>query len=95
MYVWDEFYSEHCPYQMPVTFSQASGVRESYLARHTALRQFKFLDPLAAKFRTDARPFNHLLMDKNSDIIFSQVHRAPPCVGLLLRCCFSFVKNLG
>lgn len=89
MYVWNEFYSEHWPLQMPSTFSQASGVRESYLARRTALRQFKFVDPLAAQFHTDAKPFNHLLLDKNNDIIFSQVYRALPYVGVLLPCCFS------
>ena len=88
MYVWNEFYSEHCPQQMMSTFSQASGVRESYLARRTALRQFKFVDPLAAKFRTDAKPFNHLLLDKNNDIVFSQVYRALPQVGVLLPCGF-------
>ena len=70
--IWQRWFSEHCPQQMMSTFSQASGVRESYLARRTALRQFKFVDPLAVKFRTDAKPFNHLLLDKNNDIVFSQ-----------------------
>ncbi|KAJ9683617.1 hypothetical protein PVL29_019263 [Vitis rotundifolia] len=70
--IWQRWFSEHWPLQMPSTFSQASGVRESYLARRTALRQFKFVDPLAAQFHTDAKPFNHLLLDKNNDIIFSQ-----------------------
>ena len=70
--IWQRWFSEHCPQQMMSTFSQASGVRESYLARCTALRQFKFVDPLAAKFHTDAKPFNHLLLDKNNDIVFSQ-----------------------
>lgn len=42
------------------------------MARHTALNQFKFIDPLVADLYTEAQPFNHLLLNDN-DIIFSQV----------------------
>ena len=43
-----------------------------YLARRTALQQFKFVDPFIADFYSDAKPFNHLLLDKNK-IFMTQV----------------------
>ncbi|KAK9272757.1 hypothetical protein L1049_003134 [Liquidambar formosana] len=69
--IWHRFFREHWPQQVPSSFSQTSGVREAYLARRTALQQFKFVDPLVADFYTEARPYNHVLLDKN-EIIFSQ-----------------------
>ncbi|KAL6960731.1 hypothetical protein U1Q18_038494 [Sarracenia purpurea var. burkii] len=63
---------EQWPGQMSPSFLQISSVRDAYLARHTALQQFKFSDPLTANFYTEAKPYNHLFLNKN-DIIFSQV----------------------
>lgn len=91
MCVWDKFYSEHSPQRMQSTFSQASGVREAYLARRTASRQFKFSDPFHVEFIFEAKPFDHLLLDKNSDIIFSQVYRAL----LFFHVALLVMENLG
>lgn len=46
-------------------------VREAYLDKHTSLQQLKFTDPLIAHFYSEAKPFDHLLLDRN-DILFSQ-----------------------
>ncbi|KAA8530330.1 hypothetical protein F0562_005039 [Nyssa sinensis] len=68
--IWKKLFREQWPQQV-ASFSQTSGVREEYLARHTALQQFKFSDPLVADFYTNAKPYSHVFLDKN-DIIFSQ-----------------------
>lgn len=65
-------YRERWSEQISSSFPQASGTREAYLARHTALNQFKFIDPLVADSYKEAQPFNHLFLN-NNDIIFSQV----------------------
>ena len=65
-------YREQWPEYISSGFTQTSSVREAYLARHTAVQQFKFVDPLVADLYTEAKPFNHLFLNKN-DIIFSQV----------------------
>lgn len=65
-------YREHWPLQISSSFAQTSGVREAYLARHTALQQFKFVDPYVSQFYSSAKPYNHILLDKN-DFILSQV----------------------
>ncbi|KAF7112737.1 hypothetical protein RHSIM_RhsimUnG0199700 [Rhododendron simsii] len=69
--IWLRFSRERWSEQISSSFPQASGAREAYLARHTALNQFKFIDPLVADSYKEAQPFNHLFLDKN-DIIFSQ-----------------------
>jgi F-box/WD-40 domain protein 7 len=52
---------------------QTSGLREAYLKRRVAVQQFKFVDPLVADlYITDAKPFDHIILDKN-DITLSQV----------------------
>lgn len=63
---------EHWPHQTPSSSSLTSGIRDAYLARRTALRQFKFLDPFVFDNFLDAKPFDHILFDKN-EIVFSQV----------------------
>ena len=63
---------EHWQQEIPTTNSQTSGVREAYLARRTAVHQFKFIDPFGIDIFTDAKPIDHILLDKDN-IIFSQV----------------------
>ncbi|OVA13307.1 WD40 repeat [Macleaya cordata] len=62
---------EHWPHQLSSTYVQASGTREAYLARRTALREFKFIDPSIRHYFIDPRPYNHMLLDRNC-IILSQ-----------------------
>ncbi|XP_059670284.1 uncharacterized protein LOC132315879 [Cornus florida] len=69
--IWFSLFRERWPQQLPSCFSQTSSVREAYLARHTALQQFKFVDPLVADFYTNANP-NNLVGFNNNDIIVSQ-----------------------
>lgn len=69
--IWLRFSRERWSEQISSSFPQASGTREAYLARHTALNQFKFIDPLVADSYKEAQPFNHLFLN-NNDIIFSQ-----------------------
>ncbi|CAN0857677.1 hypothetical protein LINGRAHAP2_LOCUS6865 [Linum grandiflorum] len=66
--VWHRLFRERWPH---VTTSNISRVREAYLARDTAVRQFNFDDPSVLDFYTDAKPFDHILLD-DDDIIFSQ-----------------------
>ncbi|XVE83842.1 hypothetical protein DITRI_Ditri16bG0120100 [Diplodiscus trichospermus] len=67
--VWLCRFRERWPLEIPS--GSSSGVRAAYLDCHTALHQFKFADPLVQDFYMEAKPFDHLLLDKN-DIIFSQ-----------------------
>ncbi|KAI9153178.1 hypothetical protein LWI28_007239 [Acer negundo] len=69
--VWQRLFRDHWPQEVLSGSLQALGVREAYLARRTALHQFKFIDPFVADFYSAAKPFDHILLDKN-DIIFSQ-----------------------
>ncbi|XAR51764.1 hypothetical protein NMG60_11006493 [Bertholletia excelsa] len=59
------------PEQISSSFPQASSVREAYPARRTALQKFKFIDPLVAGIPADAKPFDHLILNRG-DIISSQ-----------------------
>lgn len=65
-------YSERWPNEVARISSTSSGVRDAYLARHASMHQFKFVDPLSADLYTNAKPFDHIVLDKN-DVIFSQV----------------------
>jgi hypothetical protein len=66
---------------MPSTSLQTLEVREAYLARRTALKQFKFVDPLVADFYTVSKPNNQILFDEN-DVVFSQVLNTPLACSL-------------
>ncbi|RDX64744.1 hypothetical protein CR513_56664, partial [Mucuna pruriens] len=68
--IWQRFFREHW-HQQPASHSCANGARELYLARHAALRQFKFVDPFVLEFHEQAKPFNRLLLHKNH-LFFSQ-----------------------
>ncbi|CAK9162874.1 unnamed protein product [Ilex paraguariensis] len=69
--IWQSLFRERWPQRVPSSFSQISGARKAYLARNTALQQFKFVDPLLADYYTHSKPYDQLFLDKN-DIIFSQ-----------------------
>lgn len=78
--------SERWPQEIVTpSLSVSSGVREAYLARHAALLGFQFSDPLAADIPTEAKPVDHILLEKD-DIIFSQVSITP----LIMFCAFEF-----
>ncbi|KAF9625503.1 hypothetical protein IFM89_023439 [Coptis chinensis] len=66
--VWRSLYRKQWPFQISVP---SSGVKEAYIARHTATQQFKYNDPWSSQFVLDTRPCNLLLFDRN-DIILSQ-----------------------
>ncbi|XP_028806429.1 uncharacterized protein LOC114761267 isoform X2 [Neltuma alba] len=69
--IWQRFFREHWPQQQSSSSLHSCGVREMYLARRTAVQQFKFADPFVADFYTDVRPFNHLQLSGN-DIFLTQ-----------------------
>ncbi|KAI4351604.1 hypothetical protein L6164_005948 [Bauhinia variegata] len=69
--IWQRFFTERWRQPLSSSSFPSSGWREMYLARRTALQQFKFTDPFVSEFFMDARPFNHLLLDKN-DIFLTQ-----------------------
>ncbi|KAK4778400.1 hypothetical protein SAY87_018587 [Trapa incisa] len=65
--VWNRLYREKWPHLLP--HCATSGVRVAYLDRISALQQFKFVDPLIADFYTVARPYQYILLDKNSMVL--------------------------
>ncbi|KAG6501229.1 uncharacterized protein LOC121997767 [Zingiber officinale] len=71
--VWNRLFREkwsHCSVS-----SGAIGVREQYLARHTALQQLKFCDPWEIHFNNFYfEPASHLFLERNS-ILLSQGFR--------------------
>lgn len=69
--IWLRWFREHWPQQAPSSSPQTLDVREAYLARRTALQQFKFIDPLVADIYTFPKPYNQILLEKN-DFVFSQ-----------------------
>ncbi|XP_059449002.1 probable E3 ubiquitin ligase complex SCF subunit sconB [Corylus avellana] len=69
--IWSHWFREHWPQQMPSASLQTLELREAYLARRTALKQIKFVDPLVADFYTVPRPYKQILLDGN-DVVFSQ-----------------------
>ncbi|XP_010256532.1 PREDICTED: probable E3 ubiquitin ligase complex SCF subunit sconB [Nelumbo nucifera] len=69
--IWQRWFREHWPQQISSSFLQTSGVREAYLARRSALQQFKFVDPFICQLYSSSRPYNYILLDKN-DVYLSQ-----------------------
>ncbi|KAL0350923.1 UNVERIFIED_CONTAM: hypothetical protein Sradi_4241500 [Sesamum radiatum] len=69
--IWQSLYREAWPHVVPLRSCQDSSIREAYLSRHTALHQFKYVDPLLCDIYTVGKPPHHILFDKNN-IIFSQ-----------------------
>ncbi|KAF5769887.1 putative transcription factor WD40-like family [Helianthus annuus] len=61
--VWRRLFRERWPQLEPYINSQKSGLREAYLARYSALQQFKFVDPLDS---------NVYLEGKSSDLLLSK-----------------------
>lgn len=72
--------------------SQALEVRDAYMARRTALQQFKFVDPFVADFYTVPQPYSHVVMDKN-DVVFSQVLSIPVYLASLIWIKFLFTNK--
>ncbi|XP_054792810.1 uncharacterized protein LOC129298420 isoform X2 [Prosopis cineraria] len=70
-FIWQRLFREHWPQQPSPSSLHSRGLREMYLARRTAVQQFKFADPFVADFYTDVKPFNHLQLSKN-DIFLTQ-----------------------
>ncbi|XP_068647468.1 uncharacterized protein [Aristolochia californica] len=70
--VWRRWFRDHWPQQYTsLGLSQIFGVREAYVARHIALQQFKFSDPLTKVFVMAPALSSHLLFDK-SNIVLAQ-----------------------
>ncbi|QHN83521.1 hypothetical protein HN51_059987 [Arachis hypogaea] len=66
--VWLRFFREHWHLEVPWSSLNTLGARDLYLARRSALLQFKFLHPVSLQVyrHTSSRSnFNHLLLDKN------------------------------
>ncbi|XP_021905293.1 uncharacterized protein LOC110820171 isoform X2 [Carica papaya] len=71
--IWQRFFRERWPRETLDGSFQTSGIREAYLARRTTLQQFKFSDPVVADFyTTNAKPIDHILLEKDETIFFSQ-----------------------
>ncbi|CAN1845147.1 hypothetical protein LINPERHAP1_LOCUS37735 [Linum perenne] len=68
--VWQRLFRERWPGAIS-NISENSRVREVYLARDTAVRQFKFANPFLLDSYTDTKPFDQIILDED-DIIFSQ-----------------------
>ncbi|KAK9061762.1 hypothetical protein SSX86_018945 [Deinandra increscens subsp. villosa] len=68
--VWRRLFRERWPQLEPYIKLQTSGLREAYLARYSALQQFKFVDPLDSNVYVEAKS-SDLLLSKNS-VILSQ-----------------------
>ncbi|MED6205595.1 hypothetical protein PIB30_019156 [Stylosanthes scabra] len=66
--VWLRFFREHWHLQEPCSSLNSSGARDLYLARRTALLQFRFLDPSVLSFYRPRTNFSHLLLHKNQII---------------------------
>ncbi|OMO79204.1 hypothetical protein CCACVL1_13836 [Corchorus capsularis] len=67
--IWLHRFRERWPLEM--LSSSSTGARKAYFDWRTALHQFKFADPFVLDLYTEAKHFDHLLVDKN-EIIFSQ-----------------------
>ncbi|KAF7819681.1 putative E3 ubiquitin ligase complex SCF subunit sconB [Senna tora] len=63
--IWHRFFWEHWLQSLSSSSLPSCGVREMYLARRTAVQQFKFGDPSVANFYTDVEPFKHLQLSGN------------------------------
>ncbi|CAI9109635.1 OLC1v1009494C1 [Oldenlandia corymbosa var. corymbosa] len=68
-YIWQPIYRARWPSPIPYE----SGVRNSYLARHTSTQQLKFQDPFITTFDCNLKPQDHLTLLED-DIMFSQGH---------------------
>ncbi|KAL2335549.1 hypothetical protein Fmac_016762 [Flemingia macrophylla] len=62
--IWQRIFREQWHQQLP-PHSGGIGAREVYLARHAAVRQFKFVDPFVLELREHAKPVNQLLLCEN------------------------------
>ncbi|MCL7039388.1 hypothetical protein MKW94_017579 [Papaver nudicaule] len=72
--IWNYWFREHWPHQISSTYLHTAGVREAYLARRSALRGFKFVDPAICQYVASPKINSHILLNKNR-IILSQLSR--------------------
>ncbi|XP_076955663.1 uncharacterized protein LOC143630565 [Bidens hawaiensis] len=63
--IWRRLFRDRWPQLEPYINSQTSGLRDAYLARYSALQQFKYVDPLDFNVHLEAKPCD-LLLSKNS-----------------------------
>lgn len=90
--VWNRLFREKWPHCS--VSSGATGVREQYLARHTALHQLKFCDPWEIHFNyLYTGPASHLFLDRNTIILshgsrilrtrvdFAGIHHEEPLIA--------------
>ncbi|KAI3799152.1 hypothetical protein L1987_34442 [Smallanthus sonchifolius] len=63
--IWRRLFRERWPQLEPYINSLTSGLRKAYMARYSALQQFKFVDPLDFYVYTEAKS-SGLLLSKNS-----------------------------
>ncbi|KAJ4961157.1 hypothetical protein NE237_021067 [Protea cynaroides] len=68
--IWNRWFREQWP-QVSSSSAITSGVRAAYLSRHTAVQQFKFVDPRAFQYYSSAKPCSHILLDKD-DMFLAQ-----------------------
>ncbi|XP_071913077.1 uncharacterized protein [Coffea arabica] len=67
--VWQSLSRARWPSPIPYYNSQKSSVRDAYLARHTALEQLKFEDPVIDNFLFNLKSHDHLLFLDNRIIL--------------------------
>lgn len=70
--IWQSLFRERWSPPIPCSAFPTSSVREIYTARHTAVQQLKFADPIVADFPTTYfRSPNLVLLDKN-ELVYTQ-----------------------
>ncbi|KAK7266327.1 hypothetical protein RIF29_18970 [Crotalaria pallida] len=68
--IWQRFFREQWQ-KLPSSSLPTSGARDMYLARHTAVQQFKFTDPFYCNLYATSDPVKDLFFARNA-IFFSQ-----------------------
>ncbi|KAG7022229.1 hypothetical protein SDJN02_15959 [Cucurbita argyrosperma subsp. argyrosperma] len=71
--IWQRLFRERWQHLLPLLDSSVAsgGAREAYLARLSALQQFKFEDPLVVDMLTEPEPYNLMLLDRD-DVFVSR-----------------------
>lgn len=73
--IWNYWFREHWPFQISLSYLHTSGAsREAYLARRSAVRGFKYIDPAIFQYVASPKANSHILLNKNR-IILSQHSR--------------------
>ncbi|KAI3973545.1 hypothetical protein MKW92_045857 [Papaver armeniacum] len=70
--IWNYWFREHWPFQISSTYLHTLGAsREAYLARRSAVRGFKYIDPAICQYVASPKANSHILLNNNR-IILSQ-----------------------